>query len=188
MRLAPPPPSAPPPSSTGGRGATSGQPSATPATKQTTAFSSFYFYFPSHPKHLLTSCLLVLSLHLLAAPGCDAKEVFTNHFYVKLHPGPGGETPQQLAHRVAKRNGFHALGPVLGSDHEFHFVHHGLAHARHKRSVPHARKLKADPQVSVAKSYHMVRAARVLSCQQTFANFHNACRKPLLDQRSFWLA
>jgi len=89
----------------------------------------------------------VLSLHLLAAPGCDAKEVFTNHFYVKLHPGAAGETPQQLAHRVAKRNGFHALGPVLGSDHEFHFVHHGLAHARHKRSVPHARKLKADPQV-----------------------------------------
>merc|ERR1712088_1228376 len=48
---------------------------------------------------------------------------------------------------IAKRNGFHSLGPVLGSDHEFHFVHHGIPAARHKRSVPHTRKLKADHEV-----------------------------------------
>ena len=36
---------------------------------------------------------------------------------------------------------------VISSPHEFHFVHAGLPHARHKRSVPHSRKLKTDPQV-----------------------------------------
>jgi len=78
---------------------------------------------------------------------CDAKEIFTNQFYVKLDPGHGHSNPHELAHTIAKRNGFHNLGPVLGSPHEFHFVHHGLPHARHKRSVPHTRKLKTDPQV-----------------------------------------
>jgi len=78
---------------------------------------------------------------------CDAKEIFTNQFYVKLDPGHGHSNPHELAHTIAKRNGFHNLGPVLGSPNEFHFVHHGLPHARHKRSVPHTRKLKTDPQV-----------------------------------------
>jgi len=78
---------------------------------------------------------------------CNAKEVFTNQFYVKLDPAHGHSDPKVLAHAIAKRNGFHSLGPVLGSPHEFHFVHHGLPHARHKRSVPHTRKLKTDPQV-----------------------------------------
>eukprot|EP00091_Calanus_sinicus_P002997 TRINITY_DN1313_c0_g1_i18.p1 TRINITY_DN1313_c0_g1~~TRINITY_DN1313_c0_g1_i18.p1 ORF type:complete len:672 (-),score=142.35 TRINITY_DN1313_c0_g1_i18:265-2280(-) len=78
---------------------------------------------------------------------CDAKEVFTNQFYVRLDPAHGHSDPKVLAHAIAKRNGFHSLGPVLGSPHEFHFVHHGLPLARHKRSVPHTRKLKTDPQV-----------------------------------------
>jgi len=77
----------------------------------------------------------------------SCKEVFTNHFYVKIDPDHGHPNPSSLAHNIAKRNGFHNLGPVLGSDHEFNFVHHGLPHARHKRSVPHSRKLKSDPQV-----------------------------------------
>ena len=36
---------------------------------------------------------------------------------------------------------------TISSPHEFHFVHEGLPHARHKRSIPHSRKLKTDPQV-----------------------------------------
>ena len=36
---------------------------------------------------------------------------------------------------------------IVSSPHEFHFVHAGLPHARHKRSLPHSRKLKTDPQV-----------------------------------------
>ncbi len=40
---------------------------------------------------------------------------------------------------------------VLGSPHEFHFVHHALPHARNKRSIPHIRKLKADKRVSRGK-------------------------------------
>jgi len=73
--------------------------------------------------------------------------VFTNHFYVKIQPDKGHPDPSVLAHNIAKRNGFHSLGPLLGSEDEFHFVHQGLPHARHKRSLPHSRKLKADPQV-----------------------------------------
>merc|ERR1711962_700696 len=46
-----------------------------------------------------------------------------------------------------RRNGFHSLGPLLNSPHEFHFIHSGLPSARHKRSLPHTRKLKTDPQV-----------------------------------------
>ena len=38
----------------------------------------------------------------------------------------------------------------MGSNNEFHFVHHGLPHARTKRSVGHLRLLKADPQVAHA--------------------------------------
>ena len=39
---------------------------------------------------------------------------------------------------------------VLGSSHEYHFVHHGLPHARKKRSVGHLRLLKADPHIAEA--------------------------------------
>ena len=39
---------------------------------------------------------------------------------------------------------------VLGSNHEYHFIHHGLPHARNKRSVGHLRLLKADPHVAHA--------------------------------------
>jgi len=76
-----------------------------------------------------------------------AKEVFTNHFYVKINPDHGHPDPKEMAHTVAKRNGFHSYGQVLGSGHEFHFVHHGVPHVRNKRSLLHTRKLKSDPMV-----------------------------------------
>merc|ERR1711881_830128 len=68
-------------------------------------------------------------------------------FYVKIHADPA---VPDLAHKIARRNGFHNLGPVLGSNHEYHFIHHGLPHARNKRSVGHLRLLKADPHVAHA--------------------------------------
>ena len=44
---------------------------------------------------------------------------------------------------------------VIGSNHEYHFVHHALPHARTKRSVMQTRQLKADPLVSSrVTSYH----------------------------------
>jgi len=75
------------------------------------------------------------------------KEVATNSFYVRIHSDPN---VPDLAHKIARRNGFHNLGSVLGSDNEYHFVHHGLPHARNKRSVGHLRLLKADPHVAHA--------------------------------------
>jgi len=75
-----------------------------------------------------------------------AKEMFTNDFLVRINPNHG-ENPENIAHTIAKRNGFHSVGKVLGSPHEFHFVHHGVPKLRTKRSMVHARKLKADPLV-----------------------------------------
>ena len=41
------------------------------------------------------------------------KEVATNTFYVKIKPGSDGkQNPNDLAHQIARRNGFHNLGPV----------------------------------------------------------------------------
>ena len=144
MLLAPPPPSPSLPNHNGGRGA-----SATPS--MITKWSP-----PSLGRNKKTNKLLVsqniigvlffLVLQLFLTT-CEAKEVFTNHFYVKIHPDKSHPDPGVLAHTIAKRNGFHNLGPLLGADDEYHFVHHGLPHARHKRSVPHSRKLKSDPQV-----------------------------------------
>jgi len=82
-----------------------------------------------------------------------AKEVATNTFYVKIKPGSveeGKDDPSQVAHKIARRNGFHSLGPVLGSRHEFQFIHHALPQARTKRSVRHVRQLKADPHIEHA--------------------------------------
>ena len=92
-------------------------------------------------------CQLTFLFFLSFILSCNAKEIFTNHFYVKINPNHGDPQPAVLAHNIAKRNGFHSLGPVLGSDHEFHFVHHGIPQARHKRSLTHTRKLKADQEV-----------------------------------------
>lgn len=95
-----------------------------------------------HLEPLVVLALLSLALTLIEA----TKEVATNSFYVKIH-GPDGA---EAAHKIARRNGFHNVGPVLGSNNEFHFVHHGLPHARTKRSVGHLRLLKADPDVAHA--------------------------------------
>jgi len=90
---------------------------------------------------------LVAILAVAATSVSASKEVATNSFYVKIHGDP--DQPD-LAHKIARRNGFHNLGPVLGSSHEYHFVHHGLPHARKKRSVGHLRLLKADPHIAEA--------------------------------------
>lgn len=77
-------------------------------------------------------------------------EVATNTFYVKIKAEQDHPNPKQQADLIARRNGFHNLGPVLGSHNEYHFIHHGLPHARTKRSVSHVRQLKADPHVEQA--------------------------------------
>nr|AEI52301.1 PC2-like protein [Penaeus monodon] len=89
--------------------------------------------------------LLLVALCSLLAPCLAANHVFTNDFIVKIQ---GGDN--ELAHRVARRNGFINRGPVVGSADEFHFVHNAIPHARTKRSILHTRKLKADPQVHSA--------------------------------------
>ena len=56
-------------------------------------------------KHLQPLVILaLLSLALVEA----TKEVATNSFYVKIH-GPDGA---EAAHKIARRNGFHNVGPV----------------------------------------------------------------------------
>jgi len=149
MGLASPPPSTC--SSKGGRGAF--EKYLPPSTRRCPAKNKKKSYILSNflqklsyftKKYVFNLSLFVFFTLLISS---DAKEIFTNQFYVRLDPNHGHSDPKVLAHAIAKRNGFHSLGPVLGSPHEFHFVHHGLPHARHKRSLPHTRKLKTDPQV-----------------------------------------
>lgn len=90
---------------------------------------------------------LIVALAAALSLAAAAKEVATNTFYVRLN---SNQANGELAHKIARRNGFHNLGSVLGSNHEFHFIHHGLPHARSKRSVGHLRLLKADPLVAQA--------------------------------------
>jgi len=99
---------------------------------------------------LCSPLLLPLLLLPLLLPSSQAKEVFTNSFYVRVRPDHGHPDADQLAKHVAKRNGFHSLGKVLGSNHEFHFIHHGLDKTRKRRSILHTRKLKADPLIEAA--------------------------------------
>ena len=59
---------------------------------------------------LLFFALLAFDLGCLAV-----KEVATNTFYVKIKPGAAdgsSQDPNELAHKIARRNGFHNLGPV----------------------------------------------------------------------------
>merc|ERR1711962_1417093 len=104
----------------------------------------FTMFSSVSPYVLVVPCLVSL---LSLAPLTQAKEVFTNHFLVHLDPSHGHPDPSALASDIARRNGFHSLGPLLNSPHEFHFIPSGLPSARHKRSLPHTRKLKTDPQV-----------------------------------------
>ena len=64
--------------------------------------------------------IVVLSIALLNGNGngigfvSAAKEVATNTFYVKITPDAANshENPNEVAHKIARRNGFHNLGPV----------------------------------------------------------------------------
>ena len=64
--------------------------------------------------------IVVLSIALLNGNGngigfvTAAKEVATNTFYVKITPDAANshENPNEVAHKIARRNGFHNLGPV----------------------------------------------------------------------------
>jgi len=102
------------------------------------------------------SIFYILTITLLNGNGIGfataTKEVATNTFYVKITPDAANshKDPNEAAHKIARRNGFHNLGPVMGLKHEYQFIHHALPHARTKRSVRHIRLLKADPHIDVA--------------------------------------
>lgn len=95
-------------------------------------------------KVLLSVCLLCWTV---STPGQGKEfDVATNHWHVELTSNGG----PALARRVARDTGFTYVGPVLGSESEFHFVHHGVPHARSKRSIPHTRQLRVHPAVRTA--------------------------------------
>ncbi|XP_023226360.1 neuroendocrine convertase 2-like [Centruroides sculpturatus] len=90
--------------------------------------------------------LSFLLLFIVAAPVSSSADVYTNSFLVRLKRS----VDNNVADRVARRNGFANLGPILDSDKEFYFVHKAVPHARRKRSTAHTRKLKSDPLVELA--------------------------------------
>ena len=93
----------------------------------------------SMQQHLpIISCISVISIitiTLLSGHGIGiataAKEVATNTFYVKITPDAANshQDPNEVAHKIARRNGFHNLGPV--SVHLF-LIHHLLGIVRLK--------------------------------------------------------
>lgn len=91
-------------------------------------------------------CEAGLAFLLLAVVSVYGDRVMTNSWLVKLN----GEHGARVAREVALRNGFQYVSPVLDSESEFHFLHKFVPHARMRRSVPHTRKLKADPMVQFA--------------------------------------
>ena len=66
------------------------------------------------------SILSILTITLLNGNGngvgfaTATKEVATNTFYVKITPDAANshKDPNEVAHKIARRNGFHNLGPV----------------------------------------------------------------------------
>lgn len=72
----------------------------------------------------------------------DERNVITSSFLVRLN----GNHDAQKAHQIAKRNGFVSLGQVGNSLSEYHFFNPEIK-SRTKRSVPHIRSLKRDPDV-----------------------------------------
>jgi hypothetical protein len=76
----------------------------------------------SMPQHLTViaciSIFSILTITLLSGNGIGfataTKEVATNTFYVKITPEAANshQNPNEVAHKIARRNGFHNLGPV----------------------------------------------------------------------------
>ena len=74
------------------------------------------------PQHLtVISCIsifTILTITFLSGNGIGfataTKEVATNTFYVKITPEAANshQNPNEVAHKIARRNGFHNLGPV----------------------------------------------------------------------------
>jgi len=137
-------------------------------------------------KSLGQACLFLAAVLLLGLVQLclAAKEVATNTFYVKIKSGAAGEheDPSQLAHKIARRNGFHNLGPVLGSKHEYHFIHHALPHARTKRSVRHVRQLKADPHIEHAFQQSGFKREKRFGIPRNY-NFEEEKRSPWVSLR-----
>ena len=73
-----------------------------------------------HPLPLISciSAISLITIALLSGHGIGfataAKEVATNTFYVKITPDAANshQDPNEVAHKIARRNGFHNLGPV----------------------------------------------------------------------------
>ncbi|CAB4067962.1 PCSK2 [Lepeophtheirus salmonis] len=136
----------------------------TPGSKSSSPKSNFYLQ--------LRTLFGIISI--LGNLSYAAKEVSTNSFYVRIKP-QSHEHPAVTAHNIARRNGFVNVGTILGSPNEYHFVNHALPQARTKRSVPHIRKLKADPLVEHAfqqsgfkrdKRYGLSRSMRIQNQKQ----------------------
>lgn len=79
----------------------------------TTPTSKFGIQFSSGSTRL-AALALVAALSIWLPSTCQAvKEVATNHFYVKVKAeSVDGQDPKDVAHKIARRNGFHSLGPV----------------------------------------------------------------------------
>ncbi|XP_004921889.4 neuroendocrine convertase 2 [Bombyx mori] len=95
-----------------------------------------------HDDNMWLKCLTITVLFAATV----SREVFTNSFLVRFKRSVRHDEATELA----ARHGFESLGPVLGSETEWHFAHRGLPHARPRRSIAHTRILKQHPLVHTA--------------------------------------
>ncbi|KAJ8672948.1 hypothetical protein QAD02_004209 [Eretmocerus hayati] len=134
------------------------------------------------PGTLLT-WLALIGISVVLGPESVAGDVFTNSFHVRMRQ----PTERQMADVVASRNGFVNLGPILGSQTDYHFVHRALPHARSKRSVPHTRRLKVDPLIHTAVQQpgfkRVKRGYKPLSVEK-LVPLYNEIRNPELNPAS----
>jgi len=134
-------------------------------------------------KNILSLVAVAFCLVQLIPSSLAVKEVFTNHFYVKIDPDHGHPNADEIAHNIAKRNGFHHVGKVLGSNNEFHFMNTGVPRVRSKRSLIHTRKLKADPLVhQVYQQTGFKRVKRMGASRQVIREEQAKSR----EKRSIW--
>merc|ERR1719466_153276 len=134
-------------------------------------------------KNIFSLVAVLICLVQLIPNSLAVKEVFTNHFYVKINPDHGHPNVDEIAHNIAKRNGFHHVGKVLGSNNEFHFINTGVPQVRSKRSLIHTRKLKADPLVhQVYQQTGFKRVKRMGASRQLIRQEQAKSR----EKRSIW--
>lgn len=79
-------------------------------------------------------CLITLMGYLI---GTSSGNILTNSFLIEFH----NDIDSLVADQIASRNGFINKGPVIGSRHQYHFIHKQGPHIRTRRDTSIHRRI-----------------------------------------------